>query len=36
MQKETVIRGPKELMLPPTIWSYPIYLEVLEFQSLQG
>lgn len=37
MQKETARRGLKEYMLQPyTIWSYPMYLDVLAFQSLHG
>lgn len=28
--------APKNTCPGPTIWSYPIYLEVLEFQSLPG
>lgn len=34
--KRKVIQGPKEHMLLSYHLSYPIYLEVLKFQSLHG
>ena len=35
MQKETY-KALRNTYSYPTIWSYPIYLEVLTFQSLHG
>lgn len=36
MQKKQSYKARKNTCSYPTIWSYPMYLEVLEFQSLQG